>query len=71
MERAGKLPSEKTGSYSWYGLADLVKIKELIKSDIPERHVIGVRYLTEMGLLLKEYAEKLAEYERLYLDDGK
>ena len=65
------MPSEKIGSYSWYGLADLVKIKELIKSDIPERHVIGVRYLTEMGLLLKEYAEKLTEYERLYLDDGK
>ena len=65
------MPSEKTGSYSWYGLADLVKIKELIKSDIPERHVIGVRYLTEMGLLLEEYAKKLAEYERLYLDDGK
>lgn len=65
------MPSEKTGSYSWYSLADLVRIKELIKSDIPERHVIGARYLTEMGLLLKEYAEKLAEYERLYLDDGK
>ena len=65
------MPSEKTGSYSWYGLADLVRIKELIKSDIPERHVIGVRYLTEMGLLLEEYAKKLAEYERLYLDDGK
>lgn len=71
MERAGKLPSEKIGSYSWYSLADLVRIKELIKSDIPERHVIGVKYLTEMGLLLEEYAKKLAEYERLYLDDGK
>lgn len=65
------MPSEKIGSYNWYSLADLVKIKELIKSDIPERHVIGVKYLTEMGLLLEEYAKKLAEYERLYLDDGK
>ncbi len=65
------MPSEKIGSYSWYSLADLVRIKELIKSDIPERHVIGVKYLTEMGLLLEEYAKKLAEYERLYLDDGK
>ena len=65
------MPSEKIGAYSWYSLADLVRIKELIKSDIPERHVIGVKYLTEMGLLLEEYAKKLAEYERLYLDDGK
>ena len=65
------MPSEKIGSYNWYSLADLVKIKELIKSDIPEKHVIGVKYLTEMGLLLEKYAKKLAEYERLYLDDGK
>ena len=65
------MPSEKIGSYSWYGLADLDRIKELIESDIPETHLLGLGYLIEMGLLLKEYAEKLAEYERLYIDDGK
>lgn len=71
MERAEKLPSGKIGSYSWYDLADLDRIKELIKSDTPEIHLLGLGHLIEMGLLLKEYAEKLAEYERLYIDDGK
>ncbi len=65
------MPNGKTGSYEWYDLIDLVRIKENLRSDNTDRYIDGVVELTNMALLTKQYAGKLDKYERLYIDDGK
>lgn len=64
-------PSGQIGSYKYYTLSDLNIMYNDAKHAEDSLYCLKVTGLLDTALMLKEYAEILADYENRYIDDGK